>query len=107
MTRPSQETARTWRRSKFTAVRTGHLPLRAGPRRAELPGVVSQSLLWHARLRRIPVGFQNSTTGPDLGSYAARSYSLMRPVGFKYSATGADLRLGVTFPVAMRPVRTG
>jgi hypothetical protein len=26
-----------------------------------------------------PVGFQNSVTGPDLGFYAARSYSLMRP----------------------------
>ena len=25
------------------------------------------------------VGFQNSATGPDLGFYAARSYSLMRP----------------------------
>ncbi len=27
-----------------------------------------------------PVGFQNSATGPDLGFYAARSYSLMRPL---------------------------
>jgi hypothetical protein len=26
-----------------------------------------------------PVGFQNSATGPDLGLYAARSYSLIRP----------------------------
>ena len=26
-----------------------------------------------------PVGFQNSAAGPDLGFYAARSYSLMRP----------------------------
>ncbi len=26
-----------------------------------------------------PVGFQNSATGLDLGFYAARSYSLMRP----------------------------
>ena len=26
-----------------------------------------------------PAGFQNLATGPDLGSYAARSYSLMRP----------------------------
>jgi len=26
-----------------------------------------------------PVGFQNSATGPDLGFYAACSYSLMRP----------------------------
>ena len=26
-----------------------------------------------------PVGFQNSATGADLGLYAARSYSLMRP----------------------------
>jgi len=25
------------------------------------------------------VGFQNSAIGPDLGFYAARSYSLMRP----------------------------
>jgi hypothetical protein len=29
--------------------------------------------------RRAPVGFQNSATGPDMGFYAARSYSLMRP----------------------------
>ena len=29
--------------------------------------------------RRNPVGFQNSATGPDLGFYAARSYSLTRP----------------------------
>src|SRR5450755_928528 len=29
--------------------------------------------------RRGPVGFQNSATGADLGFYAARSYSLMRP----------------------------
>src|SRR5438477_11453603 len=28
---------------------------------------------------RHPVGFQNSAAGPDLGFYAARSYSLMRP----------------------------
>lgn len=28
-----------------------------------------------------PVGFQNSAAVPDLGSYAARSYSLMRPAG--------------------------
>jgi hypothetical protein len=27
----------------------------------------------------MPVGFQNSATGVDLGFYAARSYSLMRP----------------------------
>jgi len=27
------------------------------------------------------VGFQNSATGLDLGFYAARSYSLMRPPG--------------------------
>jgi hypothetical protein len=27
----------------------------------------------------LPVGFQNSATGIDLGIYAARSYSLMRP----------------------------
>ncbi len=32
-----------------------------------------------ARRRRAPVGFQNSATGLDLGIYAARSYSLMRP----------------------------
>jgi hypothetical protein len=45
-------------------------------------------LAWHRKLapakydtskRRKPVGFQNSATGPDLGFYAARSYSLMRP----------------------------
>jgi hypothetical protein len=27
----------------------------------------------------VPVGFQKSATGPDLGFYAVRSYSLMRP----------------------------
>ena len=27
----------------------------------------------------VPVGFQNSSTGADLGFYAARSSSLMRP----------------------------
>ncbi len=27
----------------------------------------------------LPVGFQNSVMGPDVGFYAARSYSLMRP----------------------------
>jgi hypothetical protein len=31
------------------------------------------------RQRSRPVGFQNSATGLDLGIYAARSYSLMRP----------------------------
>ena len=31
------------------------------------------------QLFSLPVGFQNSATGPDLGFYAARSYSLMRP----------------------------
>jgi integrase len=43
-----------------------------------------------------PVGFQNSATGLDLGFYAARSYSLMRPprtgrrliCSWKRSATG-------------------
>jgi hypothetical protein len=30
-------------------------------------------------LTRALVGFQNSVTGLDLGFYAARSYSLMRP----------------------------
>ena len=28
-----------------------------------------------------PVGFQKSATGPDMGFYAARSYSLRRPPG--------------------------
>jgi hypothetical protein len=27
----------------------------------------------------VPVGFQNSAADPELGFYAARSYSLMRP----------------------------
>jgi hypothetical protein len=45
-------------------------------------------VLWHenavlrrniGRVRYEPVGFQNSATGLDLGFYAARSYSLMRP----------------------------
>jgi len=31
------------------------------------------------RLLPVLVGFQNSAAGPDLGFYAARSYSLMRP----------------------------
>jgi len=31
------------------------------------------------RIRYEPVGFQNSAIGPELGFYAARSYSLMRP----------------------------
>ena len=30
-------------------------------------------------LDELPVGFQNSAAGLDLGFYAARSYSLMRP----------------------------
>jgi len=33
---------------------------------------------WFIELTQ-PVGFQNSATGVDLGFYAARSYSLMRP----------------------------
>ena len=33
----------------------------------------------HGELCRL-VGFQNSATSPDLGFYAARSYSLMRPL---------------------------
>jgi hypothetical protein len=32
-----------------------------------------------ARIGRDPVGFQKSATGLDLGFYAVRSYSLMRP----------------------------
>ena len=47
----------------FPAARSG----RWRPRRADCH--------WPGR----PVGFQNSATGPDLGFYAARSYSLMRP----------------------------
>ena len=38
-----------------------------------------QSSLVNAGIVPHPVGFQNSATGPDLGFYAARSYSLMRP----------------------------
>ena len=37
---------------------------------------------WGHALERVvfgPVGFHNSATGVDLGFYAARSYSLMRP----------------------------
>jgi hypothetical protein len=35
--------------------------------------------LENSRLSWQPVGFQNSATSPELGFYAARSYSLMRP----------------------------
>jgi len=41
-------------------------------------------------LARYPVGFQNSAAVPDLGFYAARSYSLMRPprTGRRLTASG-------------------
>jgi hypothetical protein len=53
-------------------------------------------------LIRNPVGFQNSAGGPDLGFYAARSYSLMRPprtgrrlvLSWERSATGRSGRGG-------------
>ena len=35
---------------------------------------------------QVTVGFQNSATVPDLGFYAARSYSLMRPGGWASSS---------------------
>ena len=40
---------------------------------------VAQTIDGLRRLIADRVGFQNSATGPDLGFYAARSYSLMRP----------------------------
>src|SRR5689334_7824017 len=43
-----------------------------------------------------PVGFQNSATGPDLGLYAARSYSLMRPVLVENSVGGLTLDFTAT-----------
>ena len=45
---------------------------------------------------RDPVGFQNSATSPDMGFYAARSYSLMRPprTAGAGSAYGKDQRQG-------------
>jgi hypothetical protein len=44
---------------------------------------VTEIVTGHVRAARwsYPVGFQNSATGPDLGFYAARSYSLMRLSG--------------------------
>jgi YfbU domain len=40
-----------------------------------------------------PAGFQNSATGLDLGSYAARSYSLMRP-----PRTGRRVNHSIEYP---------
>jgi hypothetical protein len=45
-------------------------------------GAAAESVGEDLRARRgfpQPVGFQHSATSPDLGFYAARSYSLMRP----------------------------
>jgi hypothetical protein len=47
----------------------------AGVGGVEWLGVASAQILGQAMV----VGFQNSATGPGLGFYAARSYSLMRP----------------------------
>jgi uncharacterized protein (TIGR03086 family) len=55
-----------------------------------------------ARTSRDPVGFQNSATAIDLGFYAARSYSLMKPPrtgrrlirSWKRSATGSRAGAG-------------
>jgi hypothetical protein len=43
------------------------------------------------------VGFQNSATGPELGFYAARSYSLMRPprTGRRRIRFRGEVRAGV------------
>jgi hypothetical protein len=43
------------------------------PERDQVGGIA------HEYPDRDRVGFQNSATGPGLGFYAARSYSLMRP----------------------------
>ena len=43
------------------------------------------------RIRRNPVGFQNSATGLDLGFYAARWYSFRRPVLVENAAIQFDL----------------
>jgi len=62
----------------------------------ELAGVKGAEEVVHAAADRPadhagedPVGFQNSATVPDLGFYAARSYSLLRP-----PRTALDLLLG-------------
>ncbi len=62
--------------------RTGLPPVRAGRRtRANIAGCSDQAHCGdppaHTWCRSL--GFQNSAAGPDLGFYAARSYSLMRP----------------------------
>ena len=46
------------------------------------------------------MGFQNSATGPDLGFYAARSYSLMRPprTGLALDALPGQVRDRVIWP---------
>jgi len=53
---------------------------------------------------RRPVGFQNSATGVDLGFYAARSYSLMRPP--RMGLWGSRTLLLVLTWASMRPART-
>ena len=58
-----------------------------------------------------PVGFQNSATGLELGFYAARSYSLMRPPGTVWRlirsgerpATRWSGRGGWSWPAAVLP----
>jgi hypothetical protein len=42
-------------------------------------GGLTAERIWRTGHPPAPVGFQNSATGIDLGFYAARSYSLMRP----------------------------
>jgi hypothetical protein len=44
-----------------------------------VPAVIVAVALYPTAVMPQPVGFQNSATGADLGFYAARSYSLMRP----------------------------
>src|SRR5262249_21492517 len=52
-----------------------------GPRRGRRPRARLRRRVHPRRPRALPVGFQNSATGPGLVFYAARSYSLVRPPG--------------------------
>ena len=50
------------------------------PAAAEMVMIIAATFASLLRERfKEPVGFQNSAIGPELGFYAARSYSLMRP----------------------------
>jgi len=61
------------------------------PAAAEMVMIIAATFASLLRERfKEPVGFQNSAIGPELGFYAARSYSLMRPprTGCAGSASG-------------------